>query len=980
MMHKAVATSSRARQPQLRPCVYIVQEGDEVFALNDSLSHLGGSLQELQQLATQLLYQTQQQQQQDASIPTAAAASYTEQLAQLLHTAAQQVEALDDTGLINLLAIATVLLTAINSTNITSSSATTTTTTNSSSSSSSASGYPAVHAAATAAVEATCAELWQRPRAAAGLDAAQLTSLAVVLRRLNKLGVDSSVLPLSLHLSAYRQLQELAESGQMSASQLAVCCWCLSSLPVAPPAAAVAAGLRAAAAATATTATGEGGGDSSSALDGLSIRRLSAACINWQPYLTQQLAAAEGATDIAAAAREFVQGAAQLWRLQLDKAGSFTTTNSSSAAGSSSSSSSSSSDSIWKVALSVAQSAAAYSVFPTEGLVEGVASKLVEQAGLSEAESTTSFRELQDAAAAAAAAGHLLPWWAGLDASLQQQLPQAIFQQQGQQQQQLLQSFLAGVEHSCCWSVGQLSTDGQQHVYEQLEAIAQLLLGITQDSSDRIAGSNSALSHSLQLLLRSMVAASYTSKQLVPLCAAASQLLQANSAAAADTQGPAAAPTAAVVSAAIALCRLKPPGWRDQLQQLQTVLLEAGGSKLQQLQVKDAIELHAAAAGAAAEDAAASSLAAASLQHLLMPTTLGSAQPQQAAELLVLLTVGPPPWNMAAGQQLQTAPPAGLQQLMCSRSADGPDAAVMLQQQCLRCMSIIVQDSGRSLLPGQLVPVLAAQLFLSQQQQQQQQQQWLGPMSQPMLQSYQQLHRETLAAVALHLQDCASLLAPGELAWSARLLALLQSRPSLTLAAVIRAAAQSVGQFRRQELKWLLWGLTKLQFTGLRWQQQQLLSAALSSTAAAAAAGGLAVEVEAQAAATPEGEQVTAAAAAAGVAATADSNSSTAAELDSDIALLWVAASRGSKDPAVLQLLSGVTAHAYTPPTAQVASVVWSFTRLAQMGVQQQQQLAALHPQVVQLAERALCSSNAELELQPRQIAVLTWGLHRLGK
>lgn len=65
---------------------------------------------------------------------------------------------------------------------------------------------------------------------------------------------------------------------------------------------------------------------------------------------------------------------------------------------------------------------------------------------------------------------------------------------------------------------------------------------------------------------------------------------------------------------------------------------------------------------------------------------------------------------------------------------------------------------------------------------------------------------------------------------------------------------------------------------------------------------------------------------------------------------------------------------------AQVASVVWSFTRMSRLQLPHQQQLMQQRPLVLQLAEASLSSSAAAQELTGRQTAVLAWGLHRLGK
>jgi hypothetical protein len=232
----------------------------------------------------------------------------------------------------------------------------------------------------------------------------------------------------------------------------------------------------------------------------------------------------------------------------------------------------------------------------------------------------------------------------------------------------------------------------------------------------------------------------------------------------------------------------------------------------------------------------------------------------------------------------------------------------------LRCLGVIVKDGGRSLLPVQLVPLLAALCYLQQteeQQQvtQQQGQQWFGVMQGQVLSAYQHLHRESLAAVSLQLQDAASLLAPRDVAWSIRLLALLQARPNLTLSAVVEAAGQCAVRMRQQELVWMLWGLIKLKFTGKRRLQELLLSTALQAAVATDSppqAGGLYSE---GAAAGQEGAAGVAygEAAATGVPATGSSSSRDATLLDSDVALLWVAASRSCRDAAVVQLLAQVT-------------------------------------------------------------------------
>jgi hypothetical protein len=65
---------------------------------------------------------------------------------------------------------------------------------------------------------------------------------------------------------------------------------------------------------------------------------------------------------------------------------------------------------------------------------------------------------------------------------------------------------------------------------------------------------------------------------------------------------------------------------------------------------------------------------------------------------------------------------------------------------------------------------------------------------------------------------------------------------------------------------------------------------------------------------------------------------------------------------------------------AQVASVVWSFTRMSRLQLPHQQQLMQQRPLVLQLAEASLSSSAAAQELTARQTAVLAWGLHRLGE
>jgi hypothetical protein len=904
-----------------------VQEGDDVFALSDSLGHLGGSLQELQQLTSQLLQQ-QQQQQDPGAVPAATevpnVAQYTEQLSQLLLTASQQAAALDDSGLLNLLGISTVLLSTVKHSMGTSSS----------------SMEASVQAAATDAVQAACAELWQRPRVAGALDAVQLTSLAVILRSLGKLGISSSALPVSLPLSAYRQLGLLADAGQLSGAQLAVCCWCLSSLPIPPPADAVTAVLHAAASAASS---------SSSGMDGLTLRRMLAACMNWRPYLSAQLMRGDGPAGpgVAAAAFEWMQSAARafLWLETPSSKGisARPTTNTTN------SSSSSSSGGLWKVAASIAHTSAAFGVFPGDAFTQAVANKLLLQPAAAAAavdadSAATSSRELQEAAAAA---GALFTWWGSLPAEQQQQLPQTILQQQDEQQQQVVvRSFLSGVEHSCSSVAGSIGANAMRQLHMQLDSIAEHVL--------HSSGCKSACVP----LLRAMAACQFRSQQLLVLCAAVSQ------------QG-----SSAAADAAATLCSLKPLGWQQQLQQLLPALTGASStssnsSGLEQLTLGAAMKLHAAAAQAAAESPAASGLAAAVLQQLLQPSVLVKASSKESAALLVLLTVGEAPWKVTAGQRLQAAAPAGFAQMSgSSSSTDGVSAAVLMQQQCLRCMGVLVREGGQSLLPDQLVPVLAALRYLqqTQQQQQQQQQQWLGAMTGQVLSAYKLLRKEALAAVSLQLTDSAGLLAPRDIAWSARLLALLQARPSLALAAVVQVAAGLVGQMQQHDLVWMLWGLTKLRFTGERRLQQQLLSAALKAAAVTGDDTDMQNEQDwADAAATVD-ESIL-------------SSNSSAGQVDLGVALLWVAASRSCQEPSVLQLLSQITQHPEALRPAQVASVVWSFTRLAQQGLLNQQQLLQQRPQVVQLAERCLGSSNAGQELAPRSIAVLAWGLHRLGE
>jgi hypothetical protein len=655
-----------------------------------------------------------------------------------------------------------------------------------------------------------------------------------------------------------------------------------------------------------------------------------AACVNWQPYLAGQLRSdSRAASAVAASAVEWIQSAAGIF-LQLSSTGTPGDT----------SGSSSSTDGVWKVAASVAQAAAAYGVCPGEDFVLSVASKLQQEqaaavrlktGALAGEDDTTAAataaaaaaREVQDVAAAA---GYLLPWRSCLPGELQPlqavlQLHSWWQQQQGQEQQPLvLHTFLTAVEHSCSSAAGQ-----QQQVHEQLDLLAQQLL--TNSSGDAAAVRNVAMSP----LLRAMTACSCRSQQLLPLCVAAADVLQANAEVAASSSDTAAAvaagAVAAGVDAAAALCRLKPSGWQKLLQQLVKTLIRSDSSSsiLQQLPLGAAMQLHAAAAAAAGKSPAAADLAAALLQQLLQRSALVGATAADAADLLVLLTVGRSPWHITSRQQLAPAPPTGLAVISSSGSTSSgssagsengpgsPPAVLLLQQQSLRCLGVIVKDGGRSLLPVQLVPLLAALRYFQQTQEQQtaqqQGQQWFGVMQGQVLSAYQQLHRETLAAVSLQLQDAASLLAPRDMAWSVRLLALLQARPNLTLSAVVEAAGQCAVRMRQQDLVWMLWGLTKLRFTGKRRLQELLLSTALQAAVATDSspqAGSLYSEGAAA------GQEVAAGvaygeAAASEVPATGSSSSRDATLLDSDVALLWVAASASCRDAAVVQLLAQVT-------------------------------------------------------------------------
>jgi uncharacterized membrane protein YgcG len=509
-----------------------------------------------------------------------------------------------------------------------------------------------------------------------------------------------------------------------------------------------------------------------------------------------------------------------------------------------------------------------------------------------------------------------------------------------------------------------------------LAAVTRQLLAALPAARD--AAAMQAASNCCSLLLRCHVAAGCQSvEQLPALCSAAvHMLLQAQ-----QQPGVSAAATTAAAEVTAALCHLQSPDAHQLLSQLaQSPLLSQ--QQLPQLPLQQLLALHAAAAAAGQ-----AALASAALHALLEPSVLMAANSNGAAQLLVQLAdaAAAAPLGDAAGQQQRC------------------------QQQCLCCLVVIVREAGRAVEPAQLVPLLRALRTLQQQQQQQQQLQPDAALGQVAA-----LHREAVAAACLHLQDCASFLAPADVSAAVQSLALLRPRPVplLALSALVQAAAcglaaaQQQPRYSLRELVPLLWGLAKLRYTGQRTAVQQLLSAALQlavhgEPATAAAAAGV-DEARLQSVAAGDAGGASSSSSSSGSSGSSSGSSSSRPQhafIDAAVTVLWVAATIGCQDGGrLLQLLHVLLQGRGVLRPAQLASMLWSYTRLSQRGLQQQtppqeqqqqqqqqqlsQQWLALRRQVLQAADAALVSSSGVPagRLLPKHAVNIIWALHKLSE
>jgi hypothetical protein len=403
-------------------------------------------------------------------------------------------------------------------------------------------------------------------------------------------------------------------------------------------------------------------------------------------------------------------------------------------------------------------------------------------------------------------------------------------------------------------------------------------------------------------------------------------------------------------------------------------------------------------------------VASAALQQLLQPQLLLNATTSTAADLLIHLADVLA--NTSDSQQQQQQGQQGSGQ---PAAAAAVDSAALLQQ-CLRCMLLLQRDL-RGLQPGQLAPLLSALLQLQQlhQQQQQQQQQldWqLGLDREPQTQQglaaaaaaaaaipFAQLQQEALAAVGLQLEDSARYLTPYQLSECVKVLALLNSRPLLALAAVVSVASGRHERFSASQLVWMLWGLTKLRFTreaGF----VRMLKAAVEKTVLVkrsasqpppppppAAAAGAASSAQQQQQLLGQPESVKRDSEDSRCVAKAPAAAAAAAPLHQLVALLWVSTSRGYQSAELSLLLQQILQHHEAPTLSQASSVAWSYARMSSYGIQQQ--LQQLQPQLVEWLEQNCSSSSSSSsstsssadEVVPVQSVVnIAWALTKLGE
>jgi hypothetical protein len=402
--------------------------------------------------------------------------------------------------------------------------------------------------------------------------------------------------------------------------------------------------------------------------------------------------------------------------------------------------------------------------------------------------------------------------------------------------------------------------------------------------------------------------------------------------------------------------------------------------------------LQLASAADAADSTAASDMASAALQQLLQPQLLLNATTSTAADFLIHLA-----GVLANRSDSQQQQQHGQQRSGQPAAAAAVDSAALLQQ-CLRCM-LLLQRDPRGLQPSQLAPLLSALLQLQQLHQQQQQQQldWqLGldrePQSQQGLAAaaaaipFAQLQQEALAAVGLQLEDSARYLTPFQLSECVKVLALLNSRPLLALAAVVTVASGRHERFSASQLVWMLWGLTKLRFTReagfvrmLKAAVEKTVLVKRSASQPPAAATSTAQQQQQQQLLEQSGAVEGGSEDSRGVA--KPPAAAAAAPLHQLVALLWVSTSRGYQSAELSLLLQQILQHNEAPSLSQASSVAWSYARMSSYGMQQQ-----LQPQLVEWLEQNCSSSSSSSsssadEVVPVQSVVnIAWALTKLGE